>query len=143
MTVAIEARLSQVDFRRVHSGVRFATRVRSVLSMVLSKTMRGCDPLAGGVLTLTVAEPDLVVSAALVAVTTNEPAVVPAVYNPAVLIDPPVAVHVTAVLLAPVTVAENCCVPPVKTEAGFGETLTDTAGAAVMVTAAVADLLVS
>jgi hypothetical protein len=51
---------------------------------------------------------------------------------------PPVAVHVTAVLLAPVTVAVNCCVPPAVNVTDVGDTLTDTAGAEVRVTVAVA-----
>jgi hypothetical protein len=55
---------------------------------------------------------------------------------------PPVADHVTAVLVVPVTVAVNCCVAPPKTVALAGETLTVTTGA-VTVTVAEADLLVS
>jgi len=39
---------------------------------------------------------------------------------------PPVADQVTAVLLLPVTVAVNCCVPPVRSEAEVGLTLTAT-----------------
>jgi len=57
---------------------------------------------------------------------------------------PPVADHVTAVLLLPVTVAVNCCVPPVCMEAEVGLMLTaTTGGGAVTVIVAVADLLVS
>lgn len=50
---------------------------------------------------------------------------------------PPVADQVTAVLLDPVTVAVNCCVPLVSSEAEVGEIVTATA--AVTVTAAAAD----
>ena len=53
---------------------------------------------------------------------------------------PPVADHVTAVLLLPVMVAVNCCVPPVWSDAEVGLMLTETA---VTVTVAAADLLVS
>ena len=53
---------------------------------------------------------------------------------------PPVADHVTAVLLVPVTVAVNCCVPPVKREAEVGLILTETKDT---VTVADADLVVS
>ena len=53
---------------------------------------------------------------------------------------PPVAAQVTAVLLVPVTVAVNCCVPPVTREAAIGLTLTPTN---VTVTVAEADLLLS
>jgi len=40
---------------------------------------------------------------------------------------PPVAVHLTLVLDVPVTMAENCCVPPIATEITLGliETTTD------------------
>jgi len=53
---------------------------------------------------------------------------------------PPVADQVTAVLLLPVTVAVNCCVAPVISEAVVGEMATETA---VTVTVAEADLVVS
>ena len=49
-----------------------------------------------------------VVSAEEVAVTMKLPAVDPAVNNPVPLTVPPVAVHVTAVLVVPVTEAANC-----------------------------------
>jgi hypothetical protein len=63
------------------------------------------------------------------------------VYRPLLEIVPPVADHVTLVFELPVTVALNCCVPPVdsETEPGF----TDTATGAVMVTVADADFVVS
>ena len=54
------------------------------------------------------------------------------------MIVPPVAVHVTAVLLVPVTVAVNCWVAPVCNDIVAGVTLTDTA---VTVTVADADLV--
>lgn len=41
---------------------------------------------------------------------------------------PPVADQVTAVLPVPVTVAVNCCVPPVWSNAELGLTLTETTG---------------
>ena len=43
---------------------------------------------------------------------------------------PPDADHVTAVLLLPFTVALNCCVPPVASDAEPGLTETETADAA-------------
>ena len=46
----------------------------------------------------------------------------------------------TAVLELPVTVAVNCCIPPVKSEADVGLMLTDTS---VTLTVADADLVVS
>ena len=52
--------------------------------------------------------------------------------------------HVTAVLLLPVTVAVNCCVPLVCTDADVGLMLTaTTGGGAVTVTLAEADFVVS
>ena len=39
------------------------------------------------------------------------------------MIVPPVADHVTAVLVAPVTVAVNCCVPFASKVSGFGVTV--------------------
>jgi hypothetical protein len=57
-----------------------------------------------------------------------------------VLTVPPVADQVTAVFVVPVTVAVNCCVPPVSNEAEVGLIVTATA---VTVTVAEADLVVS
>jgi len=54
---------------------------------------------------------------------------------------PAVADQVTAVLLEPVTLAENCCVPPVWSETDVGDT--EIATGALTVTAAEADLVVS
>lgn len=61
-----------------------------------------------GAVTATDACADLVVSAALVAVTVKFPSVLPATYNPVAETVPPVALQVTAVLEEPVTLAENC-----------------------------------
>lgn len=47
---------------------------------------------------------------------------------------PPVADHVTAVLLSPVTVAANCRVVPAAKDAEVGEMVTEIAGPAVNVT---------
>jgi hypothetical protein len=55
---------------------------------------------------------------------------------------PPVADQVTPVLLLPVTVAVNCCVAPVESEAEPGEIATATTGA-LTVTVAEADLVES
>ena len=80
----------------------------------------------GGAATVTVAVANLVLSATLVARTVNVPAVAGAVYRPPVETVPPVADQVTAVLLVPVTVAVNCCVPPVSSEADVGLIPTET-----------------
>jgi hypothetical protein len=64
-----------------------------------------------------------VVSAALVAVTLKAPAVFPAVYIPVLEMLPPEAAQVTAMLVDPVTDAENCCVLPVCREAEMGLTV--------------------
>lgn len=82
--------------------------------------------------------------ATLVAVTLYVPAVVGAVYRPVFEIVPPLADHVTELLPVPVTVAENCCVPPGATEASVGviETPMGT-GAEVTVTVALADCVAS
>jgi len=55
---------------------------------------------------------------------------------------PPVADHVTAVLLVPLTEAVNCCVPLTTTDADAGEMVTPTTGA-LTVMVAEADLVVS
>ena len=54
---------------------------------------------------------------------------------------PAVADQVTAVLLVPVMVAVNCCVPPVRSEVDVGDT--EIATGAATVTVADADLVVS
>jgi len=56
---------------------------------------------------------------------------------------PAVADQFTAVLLLPVTVAVNCCVPLLNIEADTGEIVTATTGAALTVTVADADLVES
>jgi hypothetical protein len=84
------------------------------------------DTTGGTAVTVTVAEAFLVVSATLVAVTVNVPAEPGAVYNPLALMVPPVAAHVTAVFVLPVTVAVNCCVPPTCTEVADRFRETDT-----------------
>ena len=75
---------------------------------------------------MTTAEADLLGSAALVAVIVQFPATEGAVYRPPLVTVPPEAVQVTAVLVAPLTVAVNwvCC--PVCKEALAGDTDTDT-----------------
>ena len=83
--------------------------VASVATVGLMLTVTG----GGGAVTVTVAEADLVVSASLVTLTVNVPAVLGAVYRPAVVIVPPVVDHVTAVSDVPVTLAVNCCVAAV------------------------------
>jgi hypothetical protein len=76
------------------------------------------------------AEAGFVESATEVAVTVKLlPAVGPAVNRPLLVIVPPVAAHVTAVLELPVTVAVNCCVCPDCRVALVGEIPTDTTGA--------------
>lgn len=69
------------------------------------------------------------------------PALAGAVYRPPVDIEPPVSDQVTDLLLEPLTVAVNCCVPPVTSEAEVGEMVTVTTGA-VTVTVADADTAV-
>jgi hypothetical protein len=65
------------------------------------------------------------------------------VYRPLEDTLPAVADQFTAVLLLPVTVALNCCVPLLNIEADTGEIVTPTTGAALTVTFADADLVVS
>jgi hypothetical protein len=83
----------------------------------------GADP----VVTVTVAEADLVVSATLVAVTVAEPAAAGAVNRPAGVIVPDEAVQVTAVFVAPCTFATKETVPLVETVEVVGEITTDVA----------------
>ncbi len=96
-----------------------------------------------GALTVTVAKADFVVSATLVALTVYVPAVEGAVYRPLVETVPPLADQVAAVLLVPLTVAENCWVPLVNSEALVGEIEIATTVGAVTLTVAEANLLVS
>jgi hypothetical protein len=71
------------------------------------------------------------------------PAVAGAVKRPLDETVPPVADQVTAVLLEPVTVAVNCCVPLVFSDAEVGEMLTETTVATLTVTVADADFVLS
>jgi hypothetical protein len=68
------------------------------------------------------------------------PALLGAVYRPLVVTEPLEAVQVTAVLEFPLTLAVNCCVLPVNSEAEVGEMVTATA---LTVTVAEADLVES
>lgn len=70
----------------------------------------------------------------------NEPAVAPAVKSPVDETVPPVAVHVTAVFEAFVTVAVNCRVPP-EASVALGEIVTPTDCGTVIVMLAVALLV--
>jgi hypothetical protein len=100
--------------------------------------------LDGAALTVMVAEADLLVSATLVAVSVHVPAVPGAVYRPLLLMLPPEALQVTAVLVVPVTLAVNCLVAPVCREADRGEIETTTGGGAlVTVTVAESDFVES
>jgi len=99
---------------------------------------------------VTVALPDLVLSATEVAVTITWFGVggLPgAVYSPLAEIAPqaapeqplPATLHVTAVFVVPTTVAANCCLRPMRTCAVAGATVTETGET--MVTEAVLDLV--
>jgi hypothetical protein len=116
----------------------FVPPVASVAELGAMETATTC-----GALTLTLADADWVGSATLVAVMMNVPALLGAVYRPPAEIEPPVADHVTAVLELPLTVAVNCCDPPVVSDAEAGEIATATVAAAPTLTAAEADWLVS
>jgi hypothetical protein len=65
------------------------------------------------------------------------------VYRPPVVIEPLVAVQVTAVFELPLTLALNCCVPPVDSEAEAGVMETATTCGALTFTVAEADLVES
>jgi hypothetical protein len=82
----------------------------------------GGAPGAEVAVTVTVAWADLELSARLAAVTLNVPALLPALNIPVEEIVPPEAVHATAVLDIPVTVAENSCVLPDWTDTELGLT---------------------
>lgn len=92
----------------------------------------GCDGggLDGAAVTVTLAAPDLLVSATLVAVTVSVPAFAGAVYWPAAVIVPSAAFQVTALLVVePATLAVKGKVPPATEEAVAGDTVTEvTAG---------------
>jgi hypothetical protein len=112
-----------------------AVQVTDVSDQPVTVAVNACVALAGTAgfaglidtaisLTVTVAVPDLVVSAWLVAVTVTVPGVAGAVKRPFWSIVPADALHVTAWLEVPLTVAENCCVRPVRTDAVVGVTVT-------------------
>ena len=69
------------------------------------------------------------------------PAADGAIYKPLAEIVPDVAVQVTAVLLLPLTVAVNCCVPPASNEDEVGLIAIETAAAEETVIVALADLV--
>jgi hypothetical protein len=97
-----------------------------------------------GVETFTTAEADFVLSATLMAVTVIFPIAAGAVKRPLAEIEPLVADHVTDLLATvPCTVAENCCVAPVRIVGAAGDTETDVTVGAATVTVAVADFVVS
>lgn len=106
----------------------------------------------GAVLILIVARADWPGSATLVATSVTvagEGALAGAVYNPPLETVPqveplhpvPESVQRTDVLVLPVTVAENCCCPPVTTRAVDGSTLTETEEADWMTTVAELDFV--
>ena len=100
--------------------------------------------LCAGAVIVTLACANFVASATLVAVTVKFPAIVPATYSPLVEIVPPVAVQLTPVFVAPVTLAVNCCEAPSKSESVFGATATLTLCAgALIVTLACANFVAS
>ncbi len=92
---------------------------------------------------MTVAVPDFVVSASLVAVIVAVPALEGAVKTPPALIEPSDAFQVTALLVTvPATVAVKSTVAPVVTDFELGETVTEVTTGAETVTVAVPDLAV-
>ena len=91
-----------------------------------------------GAVTVTLAEADTAVFAALVAVTMQEDIVAGAVYNPLVVIVPQLADHVTEVFVLPVTVALNCSVADTAMDAEVGLIVTVMTGAACTVIVSVA-----
>jgi hypothetical protein len=126
--------------------VPICKRVRGVGDA--SETVVIVIPDAAEMVTVTVANPDLVASCTEVAVTVAEPAVAGAVNSPAESTVPPFADHVTAELKlpVPVTVAAHCEVSPATTEVGLHATETDVMadfGVTVSVIVMVADFVVS
>jgi hypothetical protein len=85
----------------------------------------------------TVAEAVLLLSAALVAATVKVPGVLGAVYKPLAEMLPPLVDQLTPALLAPLTVAANCSVLPVCSEAVVGEMATEAEVGATFAEAAV------
>ncbi|PTL75287.1 hypothetical protein DAT35_55605 [Vitiosangium sp. GDMCC 1.1324] len=82
----------------------------------------------GGSVTFTEDSAYLLLSATLVARTVYEPATPGAVYTPSEVMLPPVAIQLTDVSLAPVTVAVKRCVSPVESVTDAGSRLTVTPG---------------
>jgi len=155
-TVTVPAVDGAVNMPPVEMLPPLADHVTDVLLLPVTLAVNCCVPLVSmeaetgeivtpttGALTVTVAEADLVVSATLVAVTVNVPALPGAVYSPADETEPLVALQVTEVLLEPVTLAVNCCVPPVESDAEPGLIVTATVCGALTVTVADADWVVS
>ena len=117
-----------------------ADQVTAVLEFPLTAAVNCCDPPAesdaepgeivtatvAAAVTLTAAEADLVVSAILVAVTKKLPVLMGAVYIPPEEMLPPLAFQVTAVLLVPLTLAENCWLLPDGSDDELGNTATAT-----------------
>ena len=92
--------------------------------------------VTAGAVTVTVADADTAVFALLVAVTVYVPAVLGAVYEPLELMLPPVADHVTVVVVVPVTVAVNVCLPLSASVTDFGEMVIAMTGTTVSVSVA-------
>jgi hypothetical protein len=122
-----------------------------VVTILLLKTPTPGAAVDDAVVTVTLDVADFVLSATEIAFTVTVAGfgTAPgAVYNPDVEIVPTVALppvtlftcQVTLVLLVLLTVAVNCCVPLVATEAVAGETATETG---LIVTVAEADLVES
>lgn len=112
-----------------------------MLCLVSTHVPIGNLVVGSGAVTVTAAVALLVVSATLVALTWYVPAVEGAVYKPDEAMEPPpasITVQVTAVLLAPVTVAVKVVLPPVNTVVDAGSM---DMPAGVTVTAAVAFLV--
>jgi hypothetical protein len=94
-----------------------------IILAVVAKLPAGCDTTTGAVALL-------LESAALVATTWNVPTMVGAVYNPSAAMLPPAAPSCTAQVTAwfasgGLTLAVNCCVPPVWSIAVAGATVTE------------------
>jgi len=94
--------------------------IERVVGEIVTEVTVGAAP------TVTAAEADFAVLAALVAVTVSLPAVAGAVYPPVDVILPRAAFQVTDLLVTvPETLAENCCVPLTGMDIEAGEMLTE------------------
>jgi hypothetical protein len=88
----------------------------------------------------------LATDTAVIVIAENGGTLVGAVYSPDGLIEPqdpptqpiPLTLHVTDVFAVPITVAENCCRPPVASTTWFGYTVTETVEGATIVRVALA-----